>query len=139
MHILLYPIIVWSVFGLWYGIVFAIIHHAFTGLYLGLIFAPNHKGMPMLKSNDKIDYFSQQVITSRNICGGFLTDIIYGGLNYQIEHHLFPSMPRNKLKNAKPIIEEFCRRKNIPYHETGIRQSFREIISALHKEGRLAS
>ncbi|OEV25008.1 delta fatty acid desaturase, partial [Streptomyces nanshensis] len=63
------------------------------GVYLGSIFAPNHKGMPTLKGDERPDFLRRQVLTSRNVRGGPLTDLALGGLNYQIEHHLFPSMP----------------------------------------------
>ena len=44
--------------------------------------------------DDRLDFLRRQVLTSRNVRGGRFTDFALGGLNYQIEHHLFPSMPR---------------------------------------------
>ena len=61
---------------------------------MGCSFAPNHKGMPVLSAGHTLDFLRKQVLTSRNIRGGWFVDILLGGLNYQIEHHLFPSMPR---------------------------------------------
>ncbi|MCB1280234.1 MAG: acyl-CoA desaturase, partial [Salinibacterium sp.] len=63
---------------------------AVFGLYMGASFAPNHKGMPILPHDSKVDFLRRQVLTSRNIKGGWLMDSFMGGLNYQIEHHLFP-------------------------------------------------
>ena len=74
------------------------------GLYLGCSFAPNHKGMPTLTEADRLDFLRRQVLTSRNVRGGCLVDFVLGGLNYQIEHHLFPSMPRPNLRHAQPIV-----------------------------------
>jgi len=51
----------------------------------------------------------RQVLTARNIRGGRVTDVVFGGLNYQIEHHLFPSMPSANLRRAQPLVREFCR------------------------------
>lgn len=118
---------------------FALLHHIFAGLYIGMIFAPNHKGMPTIANDDPLinDRFRLQVITSRNIRGSRLVDFIYGGLNYQIEHHLFPSMPRKNLPKAKIIIESFCRDNRVSYHETGVWQSFKEITSYLQEQSRL--
>ena len=65
---------------------------------MGATFAPNHKGMPIVPAGVKMDFFSKQVRTSRNISGGWWATILMGGLNYQIEHHLFPSMPRPHLR-----------------------------------------
>ena len=65
---------------------------AVFGLYMGSTFAPNHKGMPLLPRDSKVDFLRRQVLTSRNIKGGWIMDTFMGGLNYQIEHHLFPNM-----------------------------------------------
>jgi fatty acid desaturase len=58
---------------------------------------------------------------------------MYGGLNYQIEHHLFPNMPNNRLKEAKEVVREFCRDRGLPYHETGVWQSNKEILGYMHE------
>jgi fatty acid desaturase len=121
--------------GFWHAILFVAIHQALTGLYLGSIFAPNHKGMPILKKESDLDFLQRQVQTSRNVYAHPLTDFWYGGLNYQIEHHLFPSMARNKLKEAQAIVRTFCQAHAIPYHETTALQSFAEILSYLHGIG----
>jgi fatty acid desaturase len=106
-----------------------------TGLYLGTIFAPNHKGMPVLEKENSWDFLHRQVLTARNVYAHPLTDFWYGGLNYQIEHHLFPSMARNKLKEAQSVVRAFCQEQAIPYHETTGLQSFAEILSYLHGMG----
>ena len=77
-----------------------------------------------------MDFQGRQVLTSRNVIAHSITDFWYGGLKYQIEHHLFPRMPRNKLREAQPIIRGFCRDHSIAYHETSVLQSYREILQA---------
>lgn len=121
--------------GFWHALLFVALHQALTGLYLGSIFAPNHKGMPILGKESDLDFFQRQVQTSRNVSAHPLTDFWYGGLNYQIEHHLFPSMARNKLQEAQAIVRPFCQAHAIPYHETTAVQSFAEILSYLHHIG----
>src|ERR671912_590009 len=83
-------------------------------LYLGCSFAPNHKGMPTLTEADQLDFLRRQVLTSRNVRGSRFVDFLLGGLNYQIEHHLFPNMPRPNLRHAQPLVREFCRRHDLP-------------------------
>src|SRR5207342_3886436 len=90
------------------AVVFILVQQGLFGLYLGSSFAPNHKGMPVLQAADRTDFLRRQVLTSRNVHGGWLTDFALGGLNYQIEHHLFPSMPRPNLRRSKAMIETFC-------------------------------
>ncbi|GAA3120312.1 hypothetical protein GCM10020254_79300 [Streptomyces goshikiensis] len=75
------------------AVVFLLVHQCLFGVYLGSVFAPNHKGMPVLRGDERPDFLRRQVLTSRDVRGGRFTDIVLGGLNYQIEHHLFPSMP----------------------------------------------
>ena len=124
----LFAIIFYSL-GLLYGAVFTASSSLLIGAYLGLTFAPNHKGRPIIKS--AMPPFVQQIITARNIKPGMFSDIIYGGLNYQIEHHLFPSMPRPNLHKARKYVKEFCLKNNIPYHETSIVGSLVEIYQGL--------
>ncbi len=131
--------VVWAVVvpivavGVGPGLVFVAVAQSLTGLYLGCIFAPNHKGMLMLGEDDDLDFFRRQVLTSRNVKPGRVTDYVYGALNYQIEHHLFPAMPRNQLGRARLVVKAFCAEQAVPYHETSIAQSFREIVESLHE------
>ncbi|MDA0265043.1 MAG: acyl-CoA desaturase [Chloroflexi bacterium] len=119
--------------GPWHGALFIVVHRALGGVYMGSVFAPNHKGMPILEKEEEMDYLHQQVLTARNVEGSPIADFWYGGLNYQIEHHLFPNMPRNNLKKAQVIVQSFCEEKGIPYHQTGVWQSNKEILSFLHE------
>ena len=118
----------------WHAVLFFMIHQAVFGLIVGSVFAPNHKGMLMVSDDDELDFFRRQVLTSRNVKAHPLTDFWYGGLNYQIEHHLFPNMPRNKLKEAQKVAKAICKKHSVPYHETGIVQSQKEILQYLHQE-----
>lgn len=116
-----------------HAVAFIAVHHAVEGFYMGSVFAPNHKGMPILEEDTPMGFLRQQVITSRDVSAHPITDFVYGGLNYQVEHHLFPSMPRNNLKKVQPIIKEFCLKHGIPFHETSVMQSQREILGYMHK------
>ena len=116
-----------------HAVAFIAVHQAVEGLYMGSVFAPNHKGMPVLEEDTPMGFLRQQVITSRDVSAHPITDFVYGGLNYQIEHHLFPSMPRNNLRKVQPIVKEFCRNHGIPFHETSVMQSHREILGYMHK------
>jgi len=81
------------------------------------------------------------VVTARNIRGGRLTTFMLGGLNYQIEHHLFPSMPRPNLRLAQGMVRDFCARAELGYSEESFAGSFRQIIAHLSDagHGRIAS
>ncbi|MBA4862287.1 acyl-CoA desaturase [Streptomyces sp. PSKA54] len=119
------------------AVAFAALHQALFGLHLGLAFAPNHKGMDMPDpdADDRWGHLRRQVLTSRNIRGGPVTDWFLGGLNYQIEHHLFPSMPRPHLRLAQPLVRAHCRDLGIPYTETGLVDSYRQALRHMHEVG----
>ena len=133
-HLVAYFGLLFFLLSAWHAVLFFIIHQAVFGLIVGSAFAPNHKGMLIVGENEELDFFRRQVLTSRNVKAHPLTDFWYGGLNYQIEHHLFPNMPRNKLREAQKIAKAFCKEHSIPYHETGIVQSQKEILQSLHQE-----
>ena len=92
---------------------------AVFGVCLGGSFAPNHKGMPIVPASSRIDFFHRQVLMSRNVRGGALVDFAMGGLNYQIEHHLFPSMPRPNLKLVQPTVQAVLRGPRRAVHRGG--------------------
>ena len=120
------------------AVVFILVQQGVFGVYLGAAFAPNHKGMPILSPADRSDFLRRQVITSRNVRGGWLTDLALGGLNYQIEHHLFPSMPRPALRRSQPLIMEYCRQHRLPYCQASLVGSYAQALRHLAVIGRLS-
>ncbi|MGH3247212.1 MAG: fatty acid desaturase family protein [Trebonia sp.] len=120
------------------AVVFILVQQGLLGFYLGCSFAPNHKGMPILPAADKTDFLRRQVLTSRNVNGGWLTDFALGGLNYQIEHHLFPSMPQPNLRRAQPLVAAFCADQGLPYAQTSLLRSYAQALAHLAAVGRLS-
>ena len=120
------------------AIVFIVVQQGLFGLYMGAAFAPNHKGMPVLTADDKTDFLRRQVLTSRNVRGGWFNDLLLGGLNYQIEHHLFPSMPRPNLRHSQPLIRDFCLQHQLPYCQASLIGSYGQAVRYLNSVGRHA-
>jgi fatty acid desaturase len=115
------------------ALAFLVVHLGVFGVYMGCSFAPNHKGMALL--DEKMDYLRKQVLTSRNVRGSLFVDYLLGGLNYQIEHHLFPSMPMPNLAKAQPIIRAYCEKVGVSYYEVRLLQSYGQILDYLHEVG----
>jgi len=115
------------------ALAFLVVHQALFGVYLGMTFAPNHKGMPHPDGTE--DYLRKQVLTSRNVRGGRLTDVALGGLNYQIEHHLFPAMPTPNLPKAQPIVQAYCAEIGVSYEMTSLADSYGQALRHLHDVG----
>jgi fatty acid desaturase len=123
------------------GLAFAFIgvQLAVFGIYMGASFAPNHTGMPILPNDSRVDFLRRQVLTSRNITGGVAVNSFMGGLNYQIEHHLFPNMPRPHLKKAQAIAKEYCAGHDILYTEATLLGAYGIVIRYLNRVGLSAS
>ncbi len=113
------------------AVAFVIVQQAVFSVYLGCSFAPNHKGMPLIEGDPIMSFMRRQVVTARNITGGWLTDFMLGGLNYQIEHHLFPTMPRPNLRRAQSIVRPFCIAEGFGYCEDTLVGSFRQALQHL--------
>jgi fatty acid desaturase len=135
LHAVAYMALLVVLVGPWRALLVIVIHKCVGGFYLASVFAPNHKGMPQVERGESLDFLRAQVLTARNVRSHPLTDLLYGSLNYQIEHHLFPTMPRCNLRRAQAVIADFCAEVAVPYYETSIVQSYREILSFLHEVG----
>ncbi|UOQ88153.1 acyl-CoA desaturase [Agromyces endophyticus] len=117
------------------AVVFLAVQLGLFGFYMGMAFAPNHKGMPLVPKGVKLDFLRRQVLMSRNIRGNRVIDVVMGGLNYQIEHHLFPSMPRPHLRRAAPIIEAYCHDHEVPYTRTTLLRSYVIVFRYINRVG----
>lgn len=130
-----YPLVLFLLLPWGLALAFIGVQLAFTGLYLGSAFAVSHIGMPVVAKDAKIDFFRRQVLMSRNISGGRTASFAMGGLNYQIEHHLFPSMARPNLRLARPIVQSFCAAHTIDYNEIWIHRAWAVVAGHLNRVG----
>lgn len=105
------------------------------GLLLGGAFALNHIGMPTVAADARVDFLHRQVMMSRNIKDGPLVRFFMGGLQYQIEHHLFPVAPRGSLPAIQKIVRRYCSRYNIPYGERHAIDASKTALAYLNQVG----
>ncbi|WP_178945713.1 acyl-CoA desaturase [Kocuria sp. TGY1127_2] len=105
------------------------------GLLLGGAFALNHIGMPTVPSGTRIDFLRRQVVMSRNIHDGLLVRVLMGGLQYQIEHHLFPAAPRTSLPALQKIVRKYCQQYDIPYEQRTLPEAAVTVVSYLNQVG----
>ena len=133
---LLAPVAIYLIFfPLWLAPIAWLTFMLSFGFFLGSSFAVNHIGMPLVEGGSRIGFLERQVLTSRNITPSFFKDILLGGLNYQIEHHLFPSMSRPNLAKVRPIVKAFCLEKGIAYREMSLLGGFGEVLRYLDQVG----
>ena len=130
-----YPLLVFFVLSPGIAVAFLAVQLGVFGFYMGIAFAPNHKGMPVVPRDLVLDFLGRQVRMSRNVRGSRLLDVLMGGLNYQVEHHLFPSMPRPHLRKAAPIVAAHCREQGVPYTAVGLLASYAIVVRYINRVG----
>ncbi len=135
LHFGLYLVPVFLMLPLGTAFAFVGVQMAVFGVYMGASFAPNHKGMTLVPEGARLDFLSKQVLTSRNIRGGWTMSILMGGLNYQIEHHLFPNMARPHLAMAREVVRDYCKAHDVPYTETSLVESYAIVVRYLNRVG----
>ena len=128
--------VVLMIFLGWRGIGIFVGSQIIASIYLGAIIAPNHKGMPVWAHGAKLSFLERQVLSSRNVTSRPVWDFLFGGLNYQIEHHLFPTLPRVHFKHARAIIKPFCAAHGLPDEEVDPLTSYRMVYAAFRRVGR---
>lgn len=103
------------------------------GILLASIFSLNHNGMPIFSQSEgkKHDFYTLQVLTGRDVNPTAFMTWFSGALNYQIEHHLFPQLPRHSFHKVQPLVEALCKKHNVKYHKTGFFGGTKEIFSRL--------
>lgn len=116
--------LLWLSFFLYYflpdwkaRVTFVLVSHAVAGILhiqitLSHFACEVYRGSPFSHPDD---WFKTQVYTSINVDTSWITSWFHGGLQFQIEHHLFPRLPRHNLPEAKKLVEPFCIKHNIPY------------------------
>jgi fatty acid desaturase len=107
------------------------------GLYLVAIFAPNHIGMPSLTPDAPVTHLDQQTGTTRDVTGGRTLAIVMGGLEHQIEHHLFPRIVQPRLAAARAVVTAFCAEHGLPHHACSFRSAHREVLRHLSAMARV--
>ena len=68
------------------------------------------------RTTSRAQWYERQVRATRNFQVPHWISVLVGGLNFQIEHHLFPRLPPNRLRQIAPEVREICLRHAVPYH-----------------------
>jgi len=117
------------------AVTFIAVMQLLFGFHLGATFVTNHVGMPALTGDDELGFLRRQVVTSRNLSCSPLMGFFFGGLDTQIEHHLFPTMPRANLRRARMIVRPFCDQLGIAYVEQRPHSAFHDVFRGLGAVG----
>ncbi|MDT8998632.1 acyl-CoA desaturase [Paucibacter sp. APW11] len=99
------------------------------GPYLALIFWLNHIGMPLIQPSPALSFLEHQAATSRTILNPPAWDWFFGGLNFQIEHHLFPRVPACRLRAVQCVVQEHLATSCLRYHGVSLRLALLEVAA----------
>ena len=130
--IFIYVYLTFHFLSLTHALIFTLGHLCIAWLYMSILFFPNHYGTTLIEKDTPYSRV-YQILTSRNIRGKSITSFFLWGLNYQVEHHLYPTMPRNHLSQARVFVKDFCKKNSIRYHEVHFFIAFAEMFLALRK------
>ncbi|BFZ22004.1 hypothetical protein BsWGS_25043 [Bradybaena similaris] len=97
----------------------------------------SHLPNEVARDNKELEWFHMQLQASCNVDPGWFNDWFTGHLNYQIEHHLFPTMPRTSFHKVAPLIQSLCKKHGIEYRNKTLLTAFIDIVRTLKKSGRL--
>mmetsp|Transcript_10084 Transcript_10084/g.14234 ORF Transcript_10084/g.14234 Transcript_10084/m.14234 type:complete len:118 (+) Transcript_10084:1141-1494(+) len=103
------------------------------GFMLALVFGLGHNGMSTYDASDRPDFWKLQVTTTRNVTSNMFVDWFCGGLQYQVDHHLFPSVPRHNLPKVHSLVSSFCKENDVEYYEAGMIKGTVEVLVHLKK------
>jgi acyl-lipid Delta6-acetylenase / acyl-lipid (9-3)-desaturase len=101
------------------------------GFLLFSVTSLGHNGLPVYEADERPDYWKLQVTTTRNITGNWFVHWLCGGLEYQVDHHLFPMMPRHSLPAAHEIIVAFCKEHDLKFNEDNLFHGTIDILKHL--------
>ncbi|MBL8680635.1 MAG: acyl-CoA desaturase [Myxococcales bacterium] len=132
LHWIAYVGAMFATLGLARGALVIALHQALFGAYLGAITVTNHWAMPMPANGSGLGFVAHQVETSRDLDGPSWVHFLWGGLDCQIEHHLFPTMARNRLLEARSIVRAFCGERGITHTQRSLFACYRDIYRAMH-------
>jgi len=136
LHYAILLTVMWNMKSLLHGVMYFLLAQTSCGLFLAMVFGVGHNGMSVYKANERPDFWKLQVTTTRNVTGGWLVGWFCGGLHYQVEHHLFPMVPRHNLGKVHELVVKFCRDQGVSYHETSIYEGNVEILQHLEQVAR---
>jgi len=100
-----------------------------AGFILSLVFVQNHNGMEIYSATR--DFFTAQIVSTRDIDGSLFNDFFTGGLNYQVEHHLFPTLPRHNLGRVRRMVMEICHKHGLAYESCSLPQGTAKVLKTL--------
>ena len=109
---------------------------ALTNVHTFAIIAPNHAGDDVYRfdtpAKGRAELYVRQVAGSANYAtGGDVRDFLQGFLNYQIEHHLFPTLSPRKYQQMQPRVKAICAKYGVPYVQQSVFRRVKKLVDVM--------
>lgn len=98
----------------------------------------SHAYMPRFTEADqrRVGWIRYQILGTQNVDTTWYDGWFHGGLQYQIEHHLFQAVPRHNLPKIQPWVKEFCEKHGLPYQSDPFRVCIADMLRSFYRESR---
>jgi stearoyl-CoA 9-desaturase NADPH oxidoreductase len=97
-----------------------------------LAFEHHSKSIPLVEDPENetsYEFYLRQVLTTRNyVVWDWYERLLMGSVNTHIEHHLFPDLPFNRLKEISGDVETICKKYSVPYRKSSVLESFGDLM-----------
>lgn len=91
------------------------------GFCVAIVVTTNHQTEEMIETDDKYNYIVDQYRSTRGVhCADPFFEWFFGGMQYQLEHHLLPMVPRYRYPQARPLLKKFSEDNDLPFHVSGV-------------------
>jgi len=137
LFLLLWVVVPLSVLGWKLALLYYLATKLIGSSLIATTFDVHHIGRRVIEPDERLGPLAQILDGTRTMNTWRLFDFYYHGLNFHIEHHLFPNVPCWRYRRMSPVIQRFCDRHGLVYRQWGFWQAQREVFSALHHIGRL--
>jgi len=115
----------------WTGVVWFLSAQLLGGFILAVVFVLNHTGMEVYDAKQAGGFYDRQARSTRNTPNSPVLDWLTGGLNSQIEHHMFPTMARRNLGKMRAVTRDAMRECGYAYEELKNGEALQAVLGAL--------
>ncbi len=122
MHVATWIVLPMALFGVLPVAQVVLTEMLLLGYAMFIAFAPAHFPEEALfagKNHKNDDFVLRQTATTINFRTGWFGRLLLSGVEYQIEHHLFPGIPHVYYPKLSRVVEQYCRRNGYPYRTLG--------------------
>ena len=124
------------------SVLWVLLSHAIAGI-LHVQIVISHWAMETYKGrayNDQSDeWYLTQLKTTMDISCPEWMDFVHIGLQFQVEHHLYPYIPRHNLRAVQTMVKEVCKKNGLAYHEMTFSKAVQVTMKTLKDVGKIAS